>query len=316
MKNNRPISIFLLLALIASTLPIIVILTSFPFWPIAVIGNFLIQGIAVSIAILVFSAFMRKPVLSGLAALTALVSFLSLSVPTAPLFTEQTPKDQRSEIKIAHINLFGKPEAVAALIDWVQKSQPDVIAMTELPGGIPESDILYKLFETYGYRTFSEDGGPTRTLIASRHPISDHQTWSRYISRAKITLSSGEEFTVFSLHPPPPLTSTMKYRRNAIISRAFAIANQTDAPTIVLGDFNAAQWLPIMKNSAKSSGLQWVPLPRFTNTWLSKNPLFGLPLDHIYTSQEFQRIEMTLGPNLGSDHYPLIANLAFVPGKE
>ncbi len=329
MVNPKANIILIWLTISACALPMFIALTDINIWPLSVAANFLIQGLFASLIAIMVAIYHRKS--AYIAAAGIIISLSVWQLNTSPVLSSFVVKDKLPspssstpsqsmqeplEIRIAHINLFGKTTAVEKLLKWAKETQPDIIAMTELPGGIPESDILYDLFKIYSYRTFSEDGGPTRTLIASRFPITDHQTWSRYISRAEITHASGRVLSVYSLHPPPPFTPIMEYRRDVIISRAFDMAGKTDGPTIVLGDFNTAPWTAHMKNNSKEAGMARVEYRTLATTWMSKFPFIGLPIDHIYTSSQFQRIETHTGPSLGSDHYPLIASLYLAPDKE
>jgi endonuclease/exonuclease/phosphatase (EEP) superfamily protein YafD len=82
-------------------------------------------------------------------------------------------------------------------------------------------------------------------------------------------------------------------------------------PVIVAGDFNATPFSPIFRKVIKISGLKdsregfgWQP------SWPTYVPLLWLPIDHILVSSEIQVHNRATGSFIGSDHYPVFADLS------
>ena len=48
-------------------------------------------------------------------------------------------------------------------------------------------------------------------------------------------------------------------------------------------------------------------------TWFSRFPFMGLPIDHVLVNPGFRAAEVEVLPSIGSDHFPLLASLAFAP---
>jgi endonuclease/exonuclease/phosphatase (EEP) superfamily protein YafD len=48
----------------------------------------------------------------------------------------------------------------------------------------------------------------------------------------------------------------------------------------------------------------------FASTWRSSNPLFGLTIDHAYLHGEAAVANCRVGRGIGSDHWPLIFDVA------
>jgi endonuclease/exonuclease/phosphatase (EEP) superfamily protein YafD len=44
---------------------------------------------------------------------------------------------------------------------------------------------------------------------------------------------------------------------------------------------------------------------------MSKNPLLGLPIDHILVGRDVQVAHQEVGEEIGSEHYPISAVIAF-----
>ena len=51
----------------------------------------------------------------------------------------------------------------------------------------------------------------------------------------------------------------------------------------------------------------------FYNTYNANSWLFRWPLDHLFVSEEFPIVDLKLGNDIESDHFPLYAKLSFEP---
>ncbi|WP_370322817.1 endonuclease/exonuclease/phosphatase family protein [Oricola sp.] len=86
-------------------------------------------------------------------------------------------------------------------------------------------------------------------------------------------------------------------------------------PLVLAGDFNAATWSEGVHRIARLTDTS--PAPGARSTWLSQKmpnalrPLIGLPIDQIMVSDEFTITSITTLPFAGSDHLPVVADIAF-----
>ena len=80
-----------------------------------------------------------------------------------------------------------------------------------------------------------------------------------------------------------------------------------DEETFILaGDMNTTPWTAIYRHlPGRRSGDARLEL-----TWRLSWHIFGLPFDHIHTSENMQLHAYKVGPNIGSDHRPLIAEVS------
>jgi endonuclease/exonuclease/phosphatase (EEP) superfamily protein YafD len=88
--------------------------------------------------------------------------------------------------------------------------------------------------------------------------------------------------------------------------------NQSKHPAIVMGDLNMSMWSPYfrqfiqatgMKSSRQGFGVQ--------PSWPADSPLLQIPIDHCLVSKDdILLIHNRIGKDIGSDHYPLIADLS------
>jgi endonuclease/exonuclease/phosphatase (EEP) superfamily protein YafD len=124
-------------------------------------------------------------------------------------------------------------------------------------------------------------------------------------------LHGGRPVALLSSHPLAPTTETRSLYRDAQIRFAAEWAAGRDVPAIVAGDLNATQWSHAFARFASIGGLRdssrgFGPQPSFPT---SLPRLLRLPIDHLLHSEEWVVVDRRLGPDLGSDHLPLVVDL-------
>ena len=98
--------------------------------------------------------------------------------------------------------------------------------------------------------------------------------------------------------------------RSRQLAQIGQLVDSQNGPVVVAGDFNATAYSFSMHAFLKSTGLapsgwRWPPLA----TWPSWLPYFGLQIDHVLTRGAIAVVHAEAGPDLGSNHRPLIADL-------
>ena len=86
---------------------------------------------------------------------------------------------------------------------------------------------------------------------------------------------------------------------------------RTSEPLIVAGDFNVTPWSRHFRTALERSGLNDCAAGHgLAPSWPSQFPPLGIRIDHCWASHHWRSIDVRLGPSHGSDHLPLIADLA------
>jgi len=83
---------------------------------------------------------------------------------------------------------------------------------------------------------------------------------------------------------------------------------------IVAGDFNMAPWTVKLKTFTKATGLGRFNTfyPTWPMRWKSVPLLPLVPIDNVFTTKHFAKIDARVGPRLDSDHRPVIADIALI----
>ncbi len=132
------------------------------------------------------------------------------------------------------------------------------------------------------------------------------------------TLSvDGQEVTVLSVHPPPPVSARMAALRDSVLRRAKDWADSQTTSHIVIGDLNTTPWSYAFSILAGDGALVSTLRGRGNQgSWPTTLPMpWLLPIDHCLHSDDLVCLDRSIGPELGSDHRPLIVTLTPLRSK-
>lgn len=120
----------------------------------------------------------------------------------------------------------------------------------------------------------------------------------------------GCAISLIAAHTYPPITPERIRDRQLAALATFAAT--TPASAIVAGDLNITSWSPVFRQLLGGSGL--TDSRRgfgIQGTWPSGWPAsMRLPIDHILVSRDIVAVHREVGPDIGSDHRPIFAELA------
>lgn len=121
---------------------------------------------------------------------------------------------------------------------------------------------------------------------------------------------NGQSVTLLGTHPLPPGSAEYSKLRNDQL-RAIAVkVKESGLPSIVLGDLNTTPWSPYFAQLLRESGLVNTSQGRgLYGTWPAWLPLARIPLDHCLISPDLKLQDKQLGPQVGSDHLPVVIEL-------
>jgi endonuclease/exonuclease/phosphatase (EEP) superfamily protein YafD len=216
------------------------------------------------------------------------------------------------DLKIVTFNMaFGDTKAVAR---FLLQEDPDIVLLQEV--GARQAESL-------------------RGLLASRYP---HGQSCAYLPRCAAAIfakrgwvatgreGSGEDrpetiwarfddpefgrFRVVGLHLTLPYRAERQTRQ---VEWLIALRGTLTEPAILAGDFNMTPWSYRLQRLLATAGLR--RHATFLRSWpTDRHPQFRLPapaflIDHVITTPDIKSVSIRTGPNLGSDHLPVIAQL-------
>ena len=174
--------------------------------------------------------------------------------------------------------------------------------------------VRQRLGEQYPYIHDASQRGHFGIALLSRVPLESAQT-NRLGTRGYPSIEAtvrwqGEMVTLYGAHPHPPLGAWGTARRNSEMREIREIVAATSGPLVLMGDLNAAPWSSTMEQLFDATTLRHAAVGfGIRPTWWLGSVLVGLPYDHILVSPEWGVAEYAIGPAVGSDHFPVVAEL-------
>jgi endonuclease/exonuclease/phosphatase (EEP) superfamily protein YafD len=181
--------------------------------------------------------------------------------------------------------------------------------------------VLDALAELYPYRAPRAWRARPPVILLSRHPIISAKVMEAPRSRRPYLVAEvqvGEQTLVIAgVHPSSPSPSEPRdsRRRNRELDHIAEVAGEADRPLIVAGDFNTTPWSPYFHDLLTAAGLRNAADGQgYIGTWPTWFWPALIPIDHVLVRGPLAVTTVRRGPAVGSDHYPIIANLRLVAG--
>ncbi len=241
--------------------------------------------------------------------------------PFTPLHRPQVPRAARSaspgrRLRVLVSNVLTPNRNADALLRLVRENDPEVVVTLEsdvwwqqrldtLAVDYPHS-LKCPLDNLYGMHLYSKlaiSQGQIRYVVQDDVPS----------MHLLVTLDGGDVVELHCLHPAPPApgeneTSAPRDAELVIVGREAA---KSPWPAVVLGDLNDVAWSRTTRQFRKVSRLLDPRIGRgLYNTFHAGHWFLRWPLDHLFHSDHFELVAMRRLPTIGSDHFPILVELA------
>jgi endonuclease/exonuclease/phosphatase (EEP) superfamily protein YafD len=250
------------------------------------------------------------------------LGYLSYQIfPYTPLSKKQMLTNAKTELPsitamVSNVYQYNrKPEQ---LIELIKSKAPDILLLVETDQWWKENVIAAGLDNQYKHTKLLPQENTYGMLLFSKHPLEDIDV--RYLVQdhipsitAKINHPDNGIIQLFAVHPEPPLPHfTLRATdRDAELLLIAEEARKSEYPVIVMGDLNDVAWSKTTDLFLKTSKLLDPRRGRgMFNTFHAKNPIFRWPLDHFFFSSHFLLNKLKVLPAIGSDHYPILADVS------
>jgi endonuclease/exonuclease/phosphatase (EEP) superfamily protein YafD len=271
----------------------------------------------------------RHWILQGVVGALIAGPLMGLRVPIQQLWA---PAPKGTRVRIMTLNRGMEPLDVDRVIDLIERERIDLICFQEV-----DHRMNRRLEAHLADRGWHRD---RRGYVASRYPIiaemppladdwrSNHR-WAVIVSRVRVRTPGGAEFGVVSVHMPTFRFGFYRFLEQDLSGlnqhvawwdrqagrMLDALAEMGDIPILVGGDFN----VPPDQASMAALG-SWFRFAFEDAGWgygytrPARFPWFRI--DHILASREWVFTRCWVGPDVGSDHLPLIAEAVLPAAPE
>ncbi len=210
-----------------------------------------------------------------------------------------------SDLKVFYANISSINNNKQILISYLAENTPDYVLLVEM--NTDWAKKLKTLEPIYPYSKMIPLEGNFGLGILSKFPLEVTDVlMDRENMIPALILSVGGPFGKINmavLHAFPPIGSYGSLMRDRYIETLSSHFKEIKSPFLVCGDFNTTPWSHIFEKFLENSKLD---LPSSTpNTWPSSFLLPSIPIDHCL-SKNLIINEYRIGPDIGSDHWPLL----------
>lgn len=126
------------------------------------------------------------------------------------------------------------------------------------------------------------------------------------------TVIGDEELIILGTHPVPPTSAIYAKSRNTQFEQLAVYTSEVDTALMVVGDLNVTPWSPYFSDLLDDGNLQDGRSGfGLQQSWPKQWPaLFRIPIDHTLINDHVKIISRETGPFLGSDHRPIVVDVA------
>jgi endonuclease/exonuclease/phosphatase (EEP) superfamily protein YafD len=252
--------------------------------------------------------------------------------PFGPLAAGDQP------LKIVSINLEHLFLGDKVLQAFLEKEKPDIVVLQEvlwrlqerrwqrlgLPvGGAGENGFpeYFKVGDLGGLAIYSRFPilNSEERVIQGELPAGANVYYNADRELLSLTLDTGKApFHLLVIHPDSPRTEARWQNKRRYFDEVDGILDtlkaENGANILAIGDWNSSPWSARFQQTLEKNGLKtaypdsWPQTTRFFYDY-RLHWILGAPVDQFAVSKDLQVVDVSLGPNIGSDHLPLIVEV-------
>jgi endonuclease/exonuclease/phosphatase (EEP) superfamily protein YafD len=242
------------------------------------------------------------------------VLLLALPLPWLTASAPAPAGDPQAQVfTVASANVHLDSRNTETLAAWLAQEKPDVVVLLEVSPAYAQG---LRTLRDYPFQHIVAQDSPFGIAVLSRHPLQQIEVIedAQGIAHIEAQLQwHGQPVGIIALHPMPPLSPQYHRVRNTKLAALARQAAASGIPTVLAGDLNATPW------SSAFSGLAQLGLRRASGlaaTWPAVlQGVLGLPIDQVLVTQHWAVVARQVGPQLGSDHLPILVRLVPVLEK-
>ena len=221
-----------------------------------------------------------------------------------------TPTGER--VRVVTFNLYASNDRYADVIEFLSGVSADVVFLHEASrpweeavaaAGLPYQAVASRSPNLiFGTLVLAPPGAD---VVGHGFSVGEPRAVS-----VKMTTDRGTDVSLLGIHPLAPTSAGRAALRDAQLRYASEWAEGTGTRSVVVGDFNASHWssafgdmLDPLVDSARGFGIQ----PSYPTALPA---VLRIPIDHLLHGPGLRVVDRRLGPALGSDHLPLVVDLA------
>jgi endonuclease/exonuclease/phosphatase (EEP) superfamily protein YafD len=233
------------------------------------------------------------------------------------------PRSNELPLRVLEANVCNRVKPTAEAVASLRAEKADLVAILELTDRWEE--CLAPIATDLPHAVIGEQNElGSGVALYSRYPLREARVLvacegaDRQIEA--IVEHPAGAIRVFVIHPLSPRSVERTSTRDRELALIAERCEASDMPTLVIGDFNEtpygrpfAEFLDRTGYRGARDAVGFAPTwPAEVDGWMMPEAC-RIPIDHIVGSAHFVASDFRVGPHVGSDHMPIIADLLFTP---
>lgn len=284
-------------------------------WLLELTSHFRVQYLAFLMLAACFFVGLGKPKIALICSAAAIVN-LSQILPFYVSEVEAAEEQTHLSVRAFLLNVHSRNTDYARAIQAIHDTQPHVVVLLEVTSRwwlkLQQLDEVYPYSfgvpreDNFGIAVFSKLPLLNADVVyvgTAQHPsvVAEVETGSTLV-------------TLFGTHPPAPMDPKQARQRNEQLQGIARFLKTKTTPVLLLGDLNISPWSYYFGQFLAQSGLRDSARGRGVSpTWPTGFWPLQIPIDHCLISQSIRIRQRRVGPDVGSDHYPLSVEFTVVP---
>ena len=280
------------------------------FWLFELFSHFRLQNAAALVLCGLGLLVVRRRGLAAVSLAAAALMFASV----LPLYrSSNVDFDSTTRFRLVSANVYCFNREFDRLFDFIHDEDADIVVLVEVDEAWAAA--IRNLKNEFPHQIIVPRGAFGAAII-SRRPFTDLGdicAESGFPVAPAIQFSVGtREATLVAAHPVPPEGARNAVSRNGQLQFFASFAKAQTKSLIIAGDFNCTDWSPVFRDLINESGLRDSRIGfGLQPSWPIQFPLLKIPIDHCLVSTDLAVLDRRTGPDIGSDHLPIICDLAF-----
>jgi endonuclease/exonuclease/phosphatase (EEP) superfamily protein YafD len=284
-------------------------------WVFDLASHFRLQYVVIDVALAILLATRRRYAwTAGLAACAVLSAVPVLPYLPSALAEAADSTAARPTIRVLVANVFYRNSSASRLVETIRREAPDAVLLVEYTTGL--AGQLGELRGTYRYQLQYPRDDAYGIALFSRFELKSAQTFllgSTAAIDARVRVGN-TDVTLLGVHLRSPMNPKRAAERNRQLELLAERASTAREPVIIAGDFNISPYSPYYADWLARTRLTDVRRGRTARpSWPTFLPILGIPIDHCFVSPDIAVNGDRGLPSFGSDHYPMIVELALPP---
>jgi endonuclease/exonuclease/phosphatase (EEP) superfamily protein YafD len=281
-------------------------------WAFELADVFRLQYLVALVGAALVALLLRRPRLAVIATVLAAINFAVLGIPLSGSVTAASSPPTRPALRLVVANVEVGNTDFAAVRRLVAQTRPEIFGVTELT-----PDMARHLEQLPGYRTKVVDARRDAYGIGvySRLPLLSARVVhypadgpATVVARMRV---SGKTVTVVVTHVHTPFAGSIHVRQ--LDALAAAARSHLGKRVVVCGDFNTPPWTGPLRRFTADARLRDLYGSRAWAgySWPTWSSFLRVPLDNCFVGNGVAVTDHRDGPNVGSDHRPLVVDIGF-----